>query len=214
MMSMTLSKLTLALALVGALISSAAQADTLITNFNNYNLGGTYAAWADANVTTITSNPTDLRIESLGFGGGFAGADPFPTNGAGNTMIEFDVTVNSGDTPNVLAVLEDSDGTQYSYRWYVLPAGNHVLTQPLTPVPGGGFNGISYDSFNPVAGTTPGFNFSAIQFFHIQVDAHGSNVPYDISFNNLRLVVPEPASIATLATGVVGLLFVGRRRSR
>jgi hypothetical protein len=196
-------------------IAGFVQAEAQISAFNNFNLGGTYAAWSDPNVTTITSGSDSLQVESLGFGGGFSATDGGPANGSGTTTVQFDVTVNAGDTPNVLAVLEDGDGTQWAYRWYVLPAGNHVLTQPTSPVPGGGFNGINYDSFESVAGGVAGFDFSSIPFFHIQIDAHGSSVPYNVAFNDLRLtgVIPEPGSIV-IALGAIGMLATTGRRKR
>jgi PEP-CTERM motif len=199
-------------AIAGLAGGRAAVADTVISTFDNYNLGGTYAAWADTNVTSITSHPTSYEIESVGFGGGYAGLDPFPTDASGETEIQFDVTINAGDTPNVLALLEDSDGTQYLYRWFTLSPGNHVLKAPLMPVPSSGFNGESWDSFVGTAGTG-GLNLGALQFLQLQLDPHGSNTPYDISYNDLRLThpVPEPATLALFASGVLAIVSLRRR---
>jgi hypothetical protein len=213
-MTKTMVRIAFALLALAAIAGShAAVADTVISTFDNYNLGGVYAAWADTNVTTITSNPTNYEIESIGFGGGYAGLDPFPTDGSGNTTIQFDVTVNAGDAPNILALLEDSDGTQNLWRWFTVGPGNHVLTAPLTPVPSSGFNGVSWDSFIGNAGSTPGLNLGALQFLQLQLDAHGSNTPYNISYNDLRLTnpVPEPATLALFAGGALAMVAVRRR---
>jgi PEP-CTERM motif-containing protein len=219
MMRMQLNGLALAVAVTCGLgFGVAANANTTISTFDNYAFGGVQNAWADPNVTTLTSNPTNYEIESIGFGNGFAGMDPFPTNATGETKINFDVTVVSGDAPNVLALIEDGDGTQHVFRWFVLGPGNHQLSAPLEPFPVSGVDpgGVSYDSFGG-GGGTPGFDYSQIKFYQVQVDPHGGT-PYDIQLNDLRLTgagVPEPASLAMFASGAIGMAWlVARRRGR
>jgi hypothetical protein len=200
--------------MTGVLVMGAvAHANTTISTFDNYNLGGVYAAWSDPNVTTITSNPTNYEIQSLGFGGGFAGLDPFPTNATGETTVNFNVTINAGDTPNVLALLEDGDGTQFVYRWFVLGPGNHALDAAINSTSGNSTGGEPYDRFTGNAGSTPGLNLATLSFLQLQVDAHGSNTPYDISFNDLRLTgVPEPAAISLLGVASLGISWLTNRR--
>lgn len=152
--------------------------DILVTDFNNFSLDGTFDAWDTA---TITSGADSLRVEGTGTGGGYA-LPGFPNASATNT-IELDVTVNSGDSPNVTALLEDGDGTQYLYRFGSLTNGNHVLTFPLTPV---GLTIGGNDSSNPVAGTTPGLDLTNLLAFQIGVET-GAGVDYDVEFNNFRL---------------------------
>ena len=155
MMSTTLNRLMAAVALASSLIGSVASADTLITNFDNFNFGGTVAAWADTNVTTLTSNPTNYQVESTGFGFGFKDITPV-ANGSGETMVEFDMTVNSGGPMDVLAVLEDGDTSQIAYRWTNVGNGNHVLRQPLTVGNAGSLpGGINFDSFQGGGGASP-----------------------------------------------------------
>jgi MYXO-CTERM domain-containing protein len=134
---------------------------------------------------------------------------PNSVDGTGTNAIQFDVTVNAGDTPNVLAVLGDTDFTEYAYRWFTLSPGQHTLTLPLSPVPTL-VTGVG-DSFVSNPGSTPGLNLADIDYVHIQVDAHGSTVPYDVDFNNLALTtVPEPAAL--MGCAMVGLLAARRRR--
>lgn len=198
----------LAVALAAGLaLANRAVADTLVTTFDNYNPNAEYGAWS---LGFNTSDPTAYTTVGVGFGGAYKDIIPNP-DGTGETMVELTVTVNEGDAPNVLAVLGDTDGSEYAYRWFTLGPGTHVLTQPLSPVPG---SVPGADSFISNPGGAAGLNVSAIDFLHIQVDAHGSSTPYNVSFDNLRLIgVPEPASLAVIGSGIVGVAAIGRRRA-
>ena len=142
-------------------------------------------------------------MEATGFGGG--GAFINSVDASGETTISLDVDVLLDTAPNILAVLEDGDGTQYNYRWFAVPVGNQVLTLSLFPTPGG-TPGVA-DRFVGAAGSTPGLNLADLDFFNVQVDDGDT---YRVAFNNLALV-PEPASLSLLLAGA-GLLALRRRR--
>ncbi|MBU0679283.1 MAG: PEP-CTERM sorting domain-containing protein [Verrucomicrobia bacterium] len=192
--------LVAAASLVWASVLPAKAAPVLIEDFNSFNLDFTYSSWTNA---TLVSNPNDYNVQAVNFGGGAYNINP-NIDASGQTDVELDIDVNAGDFPNVIALLEDGDGTQYNYRWEVLAAGHHLLTFPISPVPQ--TVGID-DSFIGNPGTTPGLDLSDLSWLHLQVDPHGSGVPYDIFFNNLQLI-PEPTSFLLLLAGglVLGLL--------
>lgn len=101
------------------------------------------------------------------------------------------MTVNSGDSPHIVAVLEDGDTTQITYRWFSVAPGDHTLSFRLDTVTNasGAEDPTVIDQANSwisQTGGVPGLDLSTLSFFHIQVDPHGE-VPYDVSFNNLRL---------------------------
>lgn len=207
-MRLALNCCKLAVVLSVIALSARTHAATTITNFDFFDLGGTYAEWANPFITTLDSGPTSYTITSTGFGGGPADINP-NIDASGNTHVAFDVTVNFGDDPNILVLLSDDDGTEYLYRWYEVTPGNHLLTAALFPI-GSGVPG--QDSFQGNAGGVPGLDLSTISFIHLQVDPHGSPVQYSISYNDLSLyAVPEPTSLGLLA--MCGAM-IGLRRSR
>lgn len=200
MMRSSVRRTMAALALCGALACGAsATADTLVTDFDNYVPNSTYEAWSDGNVTSITSGPASLTVESLDFGGAFKDIVP-NVDGSGETHIELEVTVNSG-APGAIIALGDTGFTEFNYAWYGLPAGDHTLTMPL-----------STPTYIGVAGDDSMLDLANLDFIHTQVDAGGA-FAYNISFNNLRLVtpIPEPATLGLLACGA-GLVVLRRRR--
>jgi MYXO-CTERM domain-containing protein len=182
-----------------ALAETTAVADTLITEFENFNLTGTYEAWTNPTLTTITSGPMDFTVASRGFGGGYFDINP-QINAAGETLIQLSVTVDAASSlPGVILALVDGDGTLHNYAWYGLADGNHILTKT-----------IGQTSFGGEPGSVPGLDVSTMDFFHIQVDG---GAPYRVSYNTLKLV-PEPSATTLAAIGLVGLTLGRRRRTR
>jgi len=160
---------------------------TLIADFNNSGVAP-YASWGAGTLTTGTDS---FSVAATNFGGGWAQVSSPLVDGTGQTHIEFDVTVNSGDSPHIVAVLEDGDTTQITYRWFSVEPGNHKLSFRMETVTNanGAEEPIVIDQANSwisQAGSVPGLDLSTLSFFHIQVDPHGA-VPYDVSFNNLRM---------------------------
>jgi hypothetical protein len=216
--TMRMLKHTLAFACTvasGLAAAGSAYADTLINNFDNINFSGTCCAWSDPNSTTITQHATNLEVDSVGFGLGFGDVAGSPANASGNNFVRFDVTVDVGN-PAILAVLDDGTN-QYVYRFQGVPTGNHIMYAPINPVPSGGNHvdpnsGITYDTFR--GGAMGTLDLSSLKFYQIQGDG-GSE--YDIHLNDLSLTkgVPEPASIAMLVSGAIGMAWVFvRRRGR
>ncbi|HQY88332.1 MAG TPA: PEP-CTERM sorting domain-containing protein [Tepidisphaeraceae bacterium] len=150
-------------------------------------------------------------MTSTGFGGAFHDLPALSVNAMGETMVELDVTVHSGDNPNLVVVLGDPDFSEYGYRFDELAPGNHVVTFPLLPNPQS-IDGLGA-SFISGQGAIAGLNLGDLDFIHIQVDPHGSTQPYSVSYNNLRLTganVPEPTTLSALA--FAGMLIAQRRR--
>ncbi|CAK9037481.1 Uncharacterized protein SCF082_LOCUS22179 [Durusdinium trenchii] len=149
-----------------------------VTDFNNRPLGGTFDSWATA---TITAGADALRVEGTGSGGGF-GLQRLPNASLTNTL-ELDVTIDSGVSTGVVAVLQDGDGTQYRYRFLDLGVGDHLLSFPITPIGQTIGDNLSDEA---VAGTMAGLDLTDITAFQIHVEAAMED-SYDVSFNNFRL---------------------------
>jgi hypothetical protein len=184
-----------AMALV--LITAPASATTVLTDFNNFNLSGTYGSWAGG---FITSGPTSYHVEAVGgFGGGFFDMDP-NIDATGETTIEFTYTGNPSNTPNGLVLtLVDEDLTTHNWAWYGVSNGTNTLTASLSSP-----NWVSGN------GSVAGLDLAQLSFFHIQSDplpGTGNGIT-DVSFEHLQLT-PEPASLALLGLGACALL---RRR--
>jgi hypothetical protein len=203
MMRTLFTRATLA-AIAGLSFWSQASLAVTITTFDDYNPNQEYAGWSAGN---NISGLTAYTAIASGFGGAYKDLIPNP-NALGGTQIQLDVTVNAGDLPNILAVLGDADGTEYAYRWFEVAAGNHLLVQPLAPVPG---SGPQYDNFVSQAGGVAGLDLANIDFLHIQIDAHGSQTLYSVAYNDLSVIVPEPTTMGLAALGLIGLAAIRRR---
>lgn len=181
---------------------------SIVTNFNNVGVFTPgYAGWGSA---SFTPGPDSLRVVANGFGG--AVGQVFGTLDAeGSTHVELDVTLNSTDSPvNIIALLQDADGTQNVWRWYGIDAdngiggsNNHILSFRSETVTTAGSidppvlidNANSWQAVPTDA--TPGdltdngvLDLANLTFFHIQVEPQGMapNDGYDVSFNNFRMV--------------------------
>ncbi len=185
------------LAIVGltvAALASSALATTVVTDFSNFTLSGTYGSWADP-ATVFTSGPNDFRVESTGaWGGGFFDIEP-NLDASGELTLELDVVLNpANEAGGVVVTLVDDDLTTYNYAWYSLTNGAQTLTADLaTPLWISG------------AGTIPGLDLGTLSFFHIQGDSLGAT---DITWENMVLT-PEPSGLLVVAIGALAVL---RRR--
>lgn len=192
--------------------TSPAPADPrVVTDFNNVGVNPGYGSWG---ATTITTGPESLRVVSSGFGG--APAAVFSTLQAGGTThAELDVTINSSDAPvNIIALLEDADGTQNVWRWAGLDAtngidggSNHVLGFRMDTITTSTYDAspVLIDNANSwqtvYLDNTPGdltdnsvLDLDNLVNFHIQVEPllgvrDGTDtIDYDVSFNNLSVI--------------------------
>lgn len=192
--------LALVVALVTMTCGRLASANVTITDFSNFNLDGLFANWGTA---TVTSGPTSYDIISQGYGSGYKDINP-NINATGTVNIQLTVTLDSagvsGPVGGPIVSLVDGDGTFVNYAWFGQEAGTHVLTLPLAS-----------PSWESAAGSVPGLDLSTLDFFHLQNDPGGFTGNYLISFDDLTLTVPEPASIAVAFTGLLGLGMLGRR---
>jgi len=159
-----------------------------IDAFSNDYLSGLYGSWT---IDNEVSTDTNLQMTASGWGGGWHPIGP-TINTTSNMTLQLDVTLTAGSAANGLlgpiVVLEDGDGTQFQYAWYGhSPGTNLVLTMPLN------------SGTTVAAGTTPGFDFSTISFFHLQLDPSSYAGSYTVAFNNLAIIgcaPPPPLVIA------------------
>jgi hypothetical protein len=161
-----------------------------LQSFQNDFLNGTYGSWTGQNEN---STPTNLQFTANGFGGGYQIISP-QVSTESNRTLRVNLTLEATSTANGLlgpiVVLQDGDGTQLLYGWYgQSPGTNLVLTQLLstgTPV-----------SAQP--GTIPGFDFTTISYFHVQLDPSSYTDTYTVSWNNLDIIgcAPPPDIVIT-----------------
>jgi hypothetical protein len=147
-----------------------------IDNFDNDYMAGYYGNWSYLNEV---SGPSSLQMTASGFGGGYHGIVPNITTESNKTL-RFNVTLTAPATANgklgPIVVLQDGDGTQLQYAWYGQSPGTNVL---LTSV-------LSAGTIAQ-AGSTPGFDFSTLSFFHLQLDPSSYAGTYTIAWNNLDI---------------------------
>lgn len=150
-----------------------------LQGFQNDSLNGLYGNW-----TTQDSTPTNLQVTASGFGGGWQFASG-STDSSKTLRVNVTLEAPSAAVGRLgpLVVLQDADGTQMLYSWYgQSPGTNLILTSLLsagTPV-----------SAQP--GTTPGFDFTAISAFHVQLDPSSFAGTYTVAWNNLDVIGCAP----------------------
>jgi len=147
-----------------------------IDNFNSDFMAGYYPNWSVANEV---SGPNSLSMTATGFGGGYHGVFPNVATES-NKVLRLDVTLTAPAVANgklgPIVVLQDGDGTQLTYAFYGQnPATNLILTRVLSA-------GVPVEA---QPGGTPGFDFSTISFFHLQLDPSSYAGSYTVAFNNL-----------------------------
>lgn len=180
----------------------AASASTLLSDFSDFALSGTYEQW---NSGTFTSGPEDFRVQANDFGGGFFNL-PAPVDASGEFALEVQLDVNEGNVAEMFnVVLFDGDGTERVFQFADVGVGDgQVLTKDL---------GDFLQDNNP--GTTPGLDTTNLTVFHLQGTFANGNpgLAMDLTFDNLALVVPEPMAGALLAVGLAASAGAVRRRS-
>jgi hypothetical protein len=204
-----LRRCALMAALGSMLLAGVAQADTLITNFDNFTSSELYPSWA-LPTSTVVSGPTSYSITATGYGSNYKYIGFPEILGAGNTTIELTVTLSGPQAADgqlgPIVGLIDGDGTHVNFAWYGQTLGSHVLTMP-----------VNAPTSTPVAGSTPGLDLNTLTHMHMQLDpgGFGTQGQYTVEWQNLRLTgaVPEPASL-TLAACAAGLMLgCGRHRA-
>lgn len=147
----------------------------VVESFNNHVLGGLYAGWS-----AQTSNANYLQIVGTGWGGGFAAVTP-NINTESNKTIQVNITMAASAAADgklgPLVILEDGDGTQIRYAWFGQnPGTNLVLTSALS---GGTI---------VAPGTVAGFDYTAILFFHLQLDPSTYAGSYTLQWNDISIM--------------------------
>jgi hypothetical protein len=183
--------------------TTPAAGQATLSDFSSFSLTGTYEVW---NTATFTSGATDFRLQSAGdFGGGWKDL-PAPVNASGAVSLDLTLDVNQANVASLMnIVLIDGDGTERVYRFSGLSVG---ADQTLS-------RNISDFLQDNAPGTTPGLNLADLRTFHLQGTFSNGNPGQvmDLTFDNLSLsAIPEPASLAMAAAGLIGMLAIRRRQ--
>ena len=163
-----------AAAIAAALISSA-KANMPLCNFADWAPDGFGFGW-----TSSVSTATNWQVSGSGFGDAHATAS-FSVNSNATLQVNLSLTAPSGATGSLtpIVVLQDGDGTLIQYAWPgQSPGTNLVLTMPLN-------QGQLLTNY---PGTIPGFDFTTVSYFHLQLDPGGFAGTYTISWNDLSAV--------------------------
>jgi uncharacterized ParB-like nuclease family protein len=161
-----------------------------VCSFKNFFMSGDYGNWSSANEI---STPDYWEMSASGFGGGYSSLYPNLTT-TSNRTLQLNVTLIAPAAANgklgPIVVLQDADGTQLTYAWYgQSPGTNLVLTKALNAgAPVGG-----------QPGTTAGFDFGSIAFFHLQLDSGSYADAYTIRANDLSIIGCPPVIIQITA---------------
>ena len=194
--------LTAVIAIAGGLaIVNSAQAQTVtIDNFQSFVPNALYASWATP-LATITQNPTSWEVSSSAYGSLWKYEGDINASGASAVQLSINILNPTADptfAAGPIVDLVDNNGTWAQFYWYGQTAGNDVLTANFNALPAPDYIGA-------------GFNFSDIQHIHLELDPGGFSGVYDLQYENLALVVPEPATMTLIGLGALGLLIARRR---
>ncbi len=155
---------------------------TLLSDFSNFSLNGTYAEW-DSGIFTPTAD--DFRVQAGDVGGGWHNLAP-SVDATGETTLQVQLDVNSANSSGAFnVVLIDADGTQRVYRFLGLTVGDDQLLS------------IDLDDFlqDNANGTVPGLDLSNLTTFHLQGTFENSGQFLDVTFDNLSLGGPGGAAL-------------------
>ncbi|WP_428306660.1 hypothetical protein [Lacipirellula sp.] len=161
-----------------------ARADVQITSFDLgfYFENDLYASWKSPSAV-IDYGATSYNVTATGYGSNWAYIGASPIQGAGNTHIRLDVTLEGPPAAEAklgpIITLVDSDGTRNNYAWFGQLLGNNILTLPITS-----------PTWVEAPGTTPGLNLNAIDHLHLQIDPgeFGTQGAYTVRWNDLSLI--------------------------